>query len=143
MNNDPNVGLGVQQLNNQSSREWMDLTPYVSGFTQFPAPVTEEKPSAQIPAGSINYFPAAACRVNAEGLVLMRGLLQKNAGNIATGDVIMTIPRNIRQLFPQENRFFGGTCVLRIDPALWQLKVDIVYSATTWVILNNVIYYKD
>lgn len=144
MNNDPSSGLGGQPLNPQSTREWKDLTPYLGGFAQFPATRTEDKVNFTEAAATINTYPAAAARVNADGLVVMRGLLNKaGSANLATGDVVMTVPKDLLPNFPQEYRFYGGTCQLRFDMATRQLKVDLIHVATSFLILNNVIYYKD
>lgn len=137
-------GLGIQKLYDPASREWVDLTPYLGAFRQYPAPSgTEEKWNMAETPGNINIFPAAAARANADGLVLMRGLLMKNSGTIATGDVVMTVPKNILPKHPQQLRFFGGTCVLALQMPSRQLTVDIVFNATSWVNLGNVIYYVD
>ena len=144
MNNDPNVGLGVQQVNNQGSREWQDLMIYLGGaWSLYPATYTEEKTNNALAAGVINVFERAAARVNADGLVVMRGLIKKSS-TIAVGDVIMGVPKNLLPLSPHQKRFIGGTCTITYDPNTKQLKVDyLLGGAADYVFLNNVIYYKD
>lgn len=137
-------GLGIQKLYDPASREWINLTNYLGPFQQFPSPGgVQEKWNVVETPGNINTYPAAAGRINSDGLVLMRGLLMKNSGNIATGDIVMTVPKNFLPRHPQQLRFFGGTCVLALEMSNRRLTVDIVFSATSWVNLGNVIYYLD
>lgn len=144
MNNDPNAGLNVQPLNPQGSREWIDLTQYLGGYAQFPGTRSEDKANNILASQSVNIYPPAGARVNADGLVLMRGLLQKAGGvNIAAGDVILTVPKHLMPQSPYQYRFYGGTCLLSLDAATRQLKVDLIHIATPFLILGNVIYYKD
>lgn len=136
---------GVDPLNKQSSREWHRLADNSPNFTQYPgATYVADKNSMAEAAPTILRFPEPAYRVNADGLVVMRGLLRKNTGaNIAAADVVLAFPRHIRPKLPQELRFWGESCVLIYKPDTNTLEVNNIYFAAIYVNLGGVVFYKD
>lgn len=130
----------------QSSRDWINLMQYMQGaHTAFPDLVTLPEPeSLASGAPQINRYAEAAARINSEGLVIMRGLILKAGGTAwATGDNVMIMPRHLRPKHPQEIRWNGLTCVLKYDPLNYMMKIDFLYISSSWINLNNVIYYVD
>lgn len=138
-------GLGVQQLYEFASRDWVDLTDYLIDFSPYPdVSLATRKPSNIEASTTINRYQRPSYRVNTEGLVVMRSLLRKNNNtNIVGGDNILLIPEHIRPRHPQELRFFGGTCNLRYEPETGRLKISDVLSAQPWCQIYNVMYYID
>ena len=138
-------GLAPQDLNHQGDRQWFSLMDWISAWVVYPGTYTEKKYINDLGAGSVNIFGEAQARVNAEGLVVMRGLIRKNpATALAVGNVVMTIPKHIMPKWPHQQRFFGGTCMLTINPDTQQLVIDqIIFAGSDYICLNNVIYYLD
>ena len=144
MKPDEDNRLGGLPLN-INTREWIDLTPYLSGAFQFPAvDLILDKQDMTQGALTIQRYPAIQCRINADGLVVFRGLLQRTVGgNFATGETIATFPRWLMPRHPQELRWYGGGYMLRLNPQDRKLVIDIVHTPQSWIILQNVIYYLD
>lgn len=140
-----NLSDPQMDLYKKASREWIDLSPYLGSYIQFPDPTQVlNKPNLAEAGATINRYPTIAMRVNSDGMVLMRGLLRTATNiNIATGQVVATLPRWLIPRYPQQLRFHGLNAALSLDSVTGELKIDIVYFATTWINVGHVIYYID
>lgn len=88
----------------------------------------------------------AGWRVDENGLVTLRGLLQRSAGNVTTGDVICQLPSGIRPLW--QRRFHGQVTFLCVNGEATTttanrglIQADIIYYAATFVVLDGIQFY--
>jgi len=129
---------------------WMPFDAAFGWWRAYPdASITIPAQGINTPAqASQNRYVGAEYRINPDGLVQLRGLIQKGTGGvaIANGDIVGRLPNWMRPRFGREMRWFGGSCVLRWDPnsTTGEVRVSEIYSGTAQhVHLENIMFYID